>query len=142
MDGKAFAFVFEVIDMECIARLCWYSLLSLPAAECFAHNEVKEGYVVVPGNSAKAFNMESQRWAIEHGDFDLDPELNRLIESKAIARHAVASFKTFGTSRIWVHESEVTSHRDLILGEISDNDRWRGRAWILDAGKLHAERGF
>lgn len=102
--------------------------------------EVKEGYVVVPGTSSKAFNMESVRWAIEHGDFDLDPELNRLIESKEIGKYAVASFKTFGTSRIWPQEAEATSYRDLILREIGDKDRWRGRAWILDAGKLRAGR--
>ena len=53
---------------------------------------------------------------------------------------ASASFKTFGTSRIWGNESEVTSYRELTLKEISGDDRWRGRAWILDAGKLHANR--
>jgi hypothetical protein len=100
--------------------------------------DVKDGYVVVPGTSAKAFHMESQKWAIEHGDFDLDPYLNRLIESKEIAKYAVASFKTFGTSRIWVHEANVPSYRDLILQEISDEDRWRGRGWVLDARKLQA----
>lgn len=102
--------------------------------------EVKEGYVVVPGTSSKALNMESVKWAIEYGDFDLDPELNRLIESKEIEKYAVASFKTFGTSRIWAQESEATTYRDLILREISDEDRWRGRAWILDAGKLRDGR--
>ncbi len=102
--------------------------------------EVKEGYVVVPGTSSKALNMESAAWAIEHGDFDLDPELNHLIESKEIGKYAVVSFKTFGTSRIWAQESEVTSYRDLILREIGDEDRWRGWAWILDAGKLRAGR--
>jgi hypothetical protein len=102
--------------------------------------EVKEGYVVVPGTSSKALNMESARWAIEHGDYDLDPELNRLIESKEIEKYAVASFKTFGTSRIWPQEAEATTYRDLMLREIGDKDRWRGRAWILDAGKLRAGR--
>ncbi|MFQ6026872.1 MAG: hypothetical protein ACE5Q6_05075 [Dehalococcoidia bacterium] len=98
--------------------------------------ELDQGYVLVPGTSAKALNMESQQWAIKHGDFNLDPELNRLIDSKEIAQYAVASFKTFGTSRIWGHESEVASYRDLFLKEIDDTDRWRGRAWIVDVGKL------
>lgn len=100
--------------------------------------DVQEGYVVVPGTSAKALNMETQASAIEHGDFDDDPLLTRLIESRAIARYAVASFKTFGTSRFFVHESEVTTYRDLILREIGPSDRWRGRAWILDVKKLRA----
>lgn len=102
--------------------------------------EVEEGFVVVPPTSAKAFEMASQRFARTHGNFDLDPLLTRLIESRDIARYAAASFKTFGTSRMWVHESEVMSYRDLILGEITAQDRWRGRAWILDAAKLHASR--
>jgi hypothetical protein len=103
-------------------------------------NEVKEGYVVVPGTSAKALNMESSRWAIDNGDYNLDPELNRLLESKEVKQSSVASFKTFGTSRIWVHESEVSSYRSLILKEIGDADLWRGRAWVLDASKLQKDR--
>ena len=102
--------------------------------------DVSEGYVVIPGTSSKAFNMESIGWAIEHGDYDLDPELNRLIESKEIEKYAVASFKTFGTSRFWPQEAEITTYRDLILREINDEDRWRGRAWILDAAKLRSDR--
>ncbi len=101
--------------------------------------EVREGYIVVPGTSAKAWNMEGQRCAIERGDFKNDPVLNQLIDSREITHYAVASFKTFGTSRMWNHESEVPSYRDLILGEIREYDRWRGRAWILDAGKMHTE---
>lgn len=101
--------------------------------------DVREGYVVVPGTSAKAFNMESQQYAIEHGDFDEDGLLTELLRSRAIERYAVASFETFGTSRIWAQESEVTSYRDLILRDIGEEDRWRGRAWILDAGRMRAD---
>ncbi len=100
--------------------------------------EATNGYIVVPGTSAKALNMEGVGWAIEHGDFDLDSDLDRLIKSKEIEDYSVASFKTFGTSRIWVHEAPVPSYRDLILNEISDDDRWRGRAWILNLAKLNA----
>ncbi len=31
------------------------------------------------------------------------------------------------------------SYRDLILREISERDRGRGLAWILDAGRLHSD---
>ena len=102
--------------------------------------EVTQGYVVIPETSAKSVNMETQPCAIQRGDFDTDPVLNRIIESKEISRCAVASFKTCGASRIWVHESVVTSYRDLILHEITEEDRWRGRGWILDASRLTAER--
>ena len=104
-------------------------------------SEVADGYVVVPGTSAKAFNMESQNWAIRNGDFDIDPTLSDLIISRKISDCAIRSFKTFGASKVWVHESEVTSYRDLILHEITEQDRWRGRAWVLDARKIKEHHG-
>jgi len=105
--------------------------------------EVREGYVVVPGTNAKALNMVDASTACRHDQgFEQDPLLDSLIVSRAIQRYAIASFKTFGTSRIWVHEDEVTSYRDLILNEVSDQDRWRGRAWILDARRLFSEEIF
>lgn len=45
-----------------------------------------------------------------------------------------------GTSRMWIEESDVGSCRDLVLREIGEYDRWRGRAGILDAEKLHADK--
>ena len=103
-------------------------------------SEVREGYVVVPGTSAKALNMEGQDVAIQQGDFNLDPALTRMIETKLITRYAVASFKTMGTSRTWVQDMDITTYRDLILREITEADRWRGRGWILDVSRLNAER--
>jgi len=101
--------------------------------------DVTEGYIVVPGTSSKAWNMESIIWRDDFRDFEADEALNYLLDSKTIERCAVASFKTFGTSRIWLNDSEVPSYRELILKEITEDDRWRGRAWILDAGKVQEE---
>ncbi|MFA5844096.1 MAG: hypothetical protein WC971_04610 [Coriobacteriia bacterium] len=92
--------------------------------------------VVVPGTSSKALNMESTREGYTGEDFASDPVLERLLASKGIEDVAVAGLPTFGTSRIWVHESEVSSYRDLMMHEISDEDRWRGMAWLL---KLDSE---
>ena len=100
-------------------------------------NEVKKGVIVIPGTSSKSFNMESQKCAIEQGDFTSDKDLNYLIETRKISDFAIARLKTFGNSRFWGHESEVVSFRDLILKDIDENDRWRGWAWVLDAEKLH-----
>lgn len=91
----------------------------------------KEGYVAVPGISAKAFNMENYPEGIDNKDFEDDPLLVRLIDSKKIRESAVASFKTFGTSKVWVHESEMPTYRALILKDITKQDLWRGRAWLL-----------
>ncbi|MBI5298919.1 MAG: hypothetical protein HY877_01280 [Deltaproteobacteria bacterium] len=91
----------------------------------------KGGYVAVPGISAKAFHMECYPEAIDNKDFEEDPVLVNLIDSKKITALVVASFRTFGTSKIWVQESEMPTYRSLILKDISENDRWRGRAWLL-----------
>lgn len=101
--------------------------------------DVTSGLIVVPGTSSKAWNMESIIWRDNFRDFEADAALNYLIDSKTIDRCAVASFKTFGTSRIWLNDSEVPSYRELILKEISEYDRLRGRGWILDANKVQEE---
>lgn len=103
-------------------------------------DKAKTDYVVVPGTSKKSITMSDYPIAQQPDNgYESDPILKQLIENHEIERYAVASFETFGTSRFWVHESEVTSYRDLILREISKQDRWRGRAWILDAAKVRRE---
>ncbi len=103
--------------------------------------DVEEGYMVVPATTAKSVIMESSAYAIAHGDFRSDPLLNQLLDSHDIERVAIARIKTVGVSPFWAQESEATTFRDLILHEISAEDRWRGYAWILDAKKIHALYG-
>ena len=105
-----------------------------------ALQDVDEGWIVIPSTSSKSFDMSSEAWSIRHGDFNVDAELTQLLASRAIARYAVAWFKTFGTSRFWGHEHDVISYRDFFLKEVREADRFRGRAWILDAGRLAADR--
>ena len=71
--------------------------------------------------------------------FRQDPLLNYMIETKTIRDYALTSFKTFGTSRYWIHEAEVPSYRYLILNEITNDDFSRGHAWLLDAGKINSQ---
>ena len=102
--------------------------------------QAKTNYIVVPGTSKKSVTVSDYPVGRQPDNgYDSDHVLRRIIEDHEIARYAIASFETFGTSRFWVHESEVTSYRDLILREISEQDRWRARAWVLDAAKLRAE---
>lgn len=89
------------------------------------------GYVAVPGRSSKALPMESTQEGRANADFDMDPELAKWFASGEVGRRAVASFKTFGTSRIWGSESEVLSYRDLVLGEVKAEDRAKSIAWLL-----------
>ncbi|MDP3697478.1 MAG: hypothetical protein Q8R55_05680, partial [Candidatus Taylorbacteria bacterium] len=98
--------------------------------------DVTDGWIAIPGTSSKAVNMESEKEAITNGDYTKDPVLNKLLETRDIERIAAVRFKTYGTSRIWTHESEVMSYRDLILHEITDKDRFRGYAWLIHSSKL------
>lgn len=104
---------YEIIPMQ--------SLSEVPGGE----------YALIPGTSSKALNVESVMEAVQQGDFAKDPVLNEMLETKKIEQYALVRFKTFGTSRFWGHESEVTSYRDLILHEIGEKDLWRGYGWIL-----------
>ena len=99
-------------------------------------DEVKDGFVVVPGTSWKASNVVGVANGITATDFKSDKTLNHLIDSKDILKCSIKSFKNMGTSRKWVHEDEVTSYRELLLKDITEYDRWRALGWIIDVPKL------
>ena len=98
-------------------------------------SEIKNGWIVVPSTSFKtAFwitdNMKSGV------DFIKDPVYKRLVEAKDMETVAAVKFKTFGSSPLWIMDSEITSFRDLILHEISAADFYRGYAWLLHSRNL------
>ncbi len=99
-------------------------------------SDVVDGYIVIPGTNSKGFNLESHNPL--HADHKIDSELEELLTTKTISQYSVAKFKTMSSSKIWIHESEVTSYRDLILKEITSDDLWRGLAWIIDSSLLPA----
>ncbi len=99
-------------------------------------SDVVNGYIVVPGTNSKGFNLESHN--PQHPDHKIDSELEELLTTKTISRYSIANFKTISSSKIWIHESEVTSYRALILKEITSDDLWRGVAWIIDSSQLPA----
>jgi len=99
-------------------------------------SEVNNGIVVIPNTSSKSVNSETMQYAILNGDFDKDEALNELYENRGIEKIALAKIRTMGSSKYYVHESEVTSYRDLILKQMADQDRWRGNAWIFHSGTV------
>jgi len=99
-------------------------------------SEVSQGYLVVPPTSSKGCFYQSSEISYKGDFFDSDATLNSLFGSRDILKYAVSSFKTLGSSRIWFQHGPITSYRDLIFREVSDYDRWRGKAWIIDAERL------
>ena len=89
------------------------------------------GYILIPPISGKSI------WSnCLIPDYNLDPYLTELYESGQIDRYAVAKFKTVATSRLWNQEEEVCTYRDLVLRQISDEDRAKGFMYLLSADKL------
>lgn len=94
--------------------------------------EVNESYVVVPPLNAKGSLMSDFPLARHASNiFKQDIDLDAMIESKSIESKAIACLPSMSSSRIWVHEAEVPSYRDLILKEITPMDFYRGKAWVL-----------
>lgn len=116
------------IDPEILSKYTIHRIKNL--------SEVHNGWVVIPGTSSKALNMESEFEELLQGDFSRDSLLNKLLETKEIAKIAECNFKTPGTSDMWVQESEITSYRDLIIHDITEKDRFRGYAWLVNTSKI------
>lgn len=97
--------------------------------------EVKNGWIVIPGASLKTsfWVTENMRSGI---DSIKDPMYNKLMETKKIELIATAKLKTFGSSPLWVLDSEITSFHDLILNDIKPRDFFRSYAWLLHSQTL------
>jgi predicted outer membrane lipoprotein len=96
--------------------------------------DAKDGYMLIPVQTGKSIFVNCHSV-----DFTDDPFLKRLMESGEFHRFVVATFPTMASSRIWPQEEEYCSYLDLIENKISDYDRNRGHAWIVDLKKLHEE---
>ena len=96
-------------------------------------DECPDGSIfVVPPTSSKSVSMETESEAIINGNFRDDPRLNTLLDNNSIEKYAIAKFKTLGSSKYYVNESEVTSYRYHILNQITDHDRILSCGWVLD----------
>ena len=83
--------------------------------------------------------MTSESYGVENGDFHGDLVLAQLLDTKEIERVALAKLSTRGCSRFFVHESEVSTYRDIFLKQIGDHDRWLSHGWVIDAKLLNPQ---
>ena len=93
-------------------------------------------YFLIPQRCAKSITMETQQFAIKNGDFKMDKKLNEIEKNGILEIITFKKFKTLGTSRFFVGESEISGFREFCLKDISDADRKITYALILDLRKL------
>jgi hypothetical protein len=95
-------------------------------------DEVKDGYIVIPPiGHQNVIHFEGTK-----EDFNTDPLLTKLVESKEIFRYAVLTVKTFGSSKFFLHLMDDLSYRDILFNDISAHDRYLSNCWLLDAKLL------
>ena len=98
-------------------------------------------WMLIPGMSSKTAMPEIDEIK-NNQDLTNNLKLNQLIESREIEKMATAKFKTFGTSNIYTQEGEVPSYRDLILHEITEQDRFYGYAWLIHSNCIISNQPF
>lgn len=100
-------------------------------------NEVKNGWIVIPGTNGISITMDGEPEAINNNFiFTKDPILNRLLKSQDIEKIATKKIKTYGNSQIWPLECEVLGYLDLFMHEVSKEKLYRGYAWLINTEKL------
>ena len=93
--------------------------------------QAKGGYLLLPGTSGTTIWNDCSK-----DRFSGDKPLQDIIRAGLLDACAVASFKTVASSPYWNQEEEVCTYRDLMLQQISGQDRRMSRIYILDVSRL------
>jgi len=93
-------------------------------------------YFVIPPRSSKSFNMETESYAIKYGDFTKDKALSKLELNGHLSKMILAKFKSMGSSKFYVAESEITGYREFCLNEITSADRNLALSYVIDLKKV------
>jgi len=101
--------------------------------------DCKSDFFICPPISSKSVSFETNKHVIKNGDFNLDLVLNKILKDEKNINYIIKDFKTFGSSRYYVLESEVTGYRELDLKEITDYDRYLGKCRIISMKDLPDE---
>ena len=80
--------------------------------------------------------METERYAIKYGDFKKDKALNKLELNGHLSKMILAKFKSMGSSKFYVAESEITGYREFCLNEITSADRNLALSYVIDLKKV------
>ncbi len=71
-----------------------------------------------------------------------DVFLAELVRKGRLANYSLTSFKTLANSRLWLHEEEILTYRNLILNHQFEDNDLLGRVWLLDAKKIVDNQRF
>lgn len=112
------------LNVDLRDKIGWIPLQYLPQAD--------SGYILVPPSTGDSLYIASRS---SYHNFDKDPFLIEMIRKGLLKDCAVASFRTLANSQLWVHEEEILSYRQLILGQKFPPEHM-GRAWLLDVKKV------
>ncbi|HPB67347.1 MAG TPA: glycosyltransferase family 39 protein [Candidatus Omnitrophota bacterium] len=93
--------------------------------------QAREGYILLPGISGTTIWNDCSR-----DPFTGDPALQAILAAGLLPECAVARFQTVASSRYWPQEEEVCTYRDLMLGQVSEEDRRLSEIYILDVARL------
>ena len=97
----------------------------------------KDGYILIPPVTGDSIYIAA---ISTYTDFDDDIFLNELIRRGTLEKYALASYKTLANSRIWLHEEEILSYRNLILNDSFEGNDIKGRLWLLDVEKIQRDQ--
>jgi hypothetical protein len=101
--------------------------------------DCKSNFFICPPISSKSVSFETNKHVIKNGDLNSDTVLNKILKDDNNKNYIIKDFKTFGSSRYYVLESEVTGYRELGLQEITDYDRYLGKCRIISMKDLPDE---
>ena len=135
-NSKSAFFAYDIPQNELFANSILYGCESnIRVNFVKSINEIKEGFLIVPGIIHLAMNVGSSGKAQSSGDFRSDQLLNILIDTGKIKDVSIASFHTVASSRYWAQEGEMIAYIDLIHNKISQSYRNLGRGWLVDVAR-------
>lgn len=69
-------------------------------------------------------------------NFDKDQIITKLIMTKNIEKFTIKKFKTLGSSKYWLHIMDDLSYRDILFGDINDQDRYLSSCWVVNISNI------
>ena len=100
-------------------------------------SEARDGYILVPPTTGKTIYVNC-RYPYRDNRY-VDLPFIVLSHSNDFQKFVGASFKTLASSKIWAQEEQTCTYLDLMLHDLTDEDRREGLAYLINARGLQEE---